>query len=51
MPIRSVKTPLGWISLTEENDAIIELTWGRAGADETPLLVEAARQLNSYFPA
>ncbi len=49
MPIRSVETPLGWVSLTEKNDAITALTWSRAGADETPLLVEATRQLTSYF--
>lgn len=49
MPVRSVETPLGWISLTEQNDAITALTWGRAGTDETPLLVEATRQLTSYF--
>lgn len=49
MPIRSVDTPLGWISLTEENDAITGLTWSRTGSDETPLLVEATRQLTSYF--
>ena len=49
MPVRSVETPLGWISLKEENDAITALTWDRAGIDETPLLVEATRQLTSYF--
>ena len=49
MPIRSVETPLGWISLTEENEAITALAWGREGADETPLLVEAVGQLTSYF--
>lgn len=49
MPARSIKTPLGWISLKEENDAITALTWNRAGDDETPLLIEATRQLASYF--
>ncbi len=49
MPVRSVETPLGWVSLTEDNGAITALTWDRAGADETPLLVEATRQLSAYF--
>ncbi|MGH1478089.1 MAG: hypothetical protein ACRBM6_05055 [Geminicoccales bacterium] len=49
MPIRSAETPLGWISLKEENEAITTLTWGREGTDETPLLVEAVGQLTSYF--
>ncbi len=49
MPIRSVETSLGWMSLTEKNEAITALTWGRAGDDDTPLLVEATRQLTSYF--
>jgi methylated-DNA-[protein]-cysteine S-methyltransferase len=49
MPTRSVDTPLGWISLTEERGAITALTWGRDGDDETPLLALAARQLTAYF--
>lgn len=49
MPIRSVETPLGWMSLTEEAGAIVELAWSRIGEDETPLLLEAVRQLTSYF--
>ena len=49
MPVKSVKTPLGWIRLTEENEAITALTWGKDGTDETPLLVEAVAQLTSYF--
>ena len=49
MPIRSVDTPLGWVSLTEKYNAITALTWGRNGTDETPLLMEATRQLTAYF--
>ena len=49
MPMRSVETPLGWVSVKEEKNAITALTWGRAGTDETPLLVEATRQLTAYF--
>ncbi len=49
MPIRPVETPLGWMSLNEKNEATTALTWGRAGDEDTPLLVEATRQLTSYF--
>ncbi len=49
MPIRSEETPLGWISLTEEAGAITALNWGREGDDDTPLLLEAGRQLQAYF--
>lgn len=49
MPVRSIQTPLGWLSLTEEDDAITALNWDRSGGDETPLLSEAARQLEAYF--
>lgn len=49
MAIRSVETPLGWISIKEENDAITWLGWCRGGVDETPLLIEAVRQLGAYF--
>ncbi|HET7408769.1 MAG TPA: methylated-DNA--[protein]-cysteine S-methyltransferase [Paracoccaceae bacterium] len=46
---RSVRTPLGWLCVTEEDGAIIALDWRCSGADETPLLVEAGRQLAAYF--
>lgn len=49
MPVLSIDTPLGWISLTEADGAITELTWGRDGAEETPLLRKAAVQLCAYF--
>ena len=49
MPTTSLDTPLGWLTLTEDDGAITALSWGRAGADDTPLLTEAARQLNAYF--
>ncbi|MCP4385934.1 MAG: methylated-DNA--[protein]-cysteine S-methyltransferase [Hyphomicrobiales bacterium] len=49
MPVRSLHTPLGWISLAEEDGAITALTWSQDGADETPLLAEATRQLSLYF--
>lgn len=49
MPARSIHTPLGWISVTEADEAIIALGWGRAETDETPLLAEVERQLSAYF--
>lgn len=49
MPVRSIETPLGWVSLAEEDGAITALRWARAGDDATPLLDEAARQLTAYF--
>ena len=49
MPSRSIRTPLGWISLTEEDGAITALSWRRSEADESELLAEAERQLAAYF--
>jgi len=49
MPVKSVRTPLGWLGLREENEAITVLDWGLSGDDETPLLAEAERQLMAYF--
>ena len=49
MPSRSIRTPLGWISLTEEDGAITALSWRRSGMDDSPLLDEAERQLAAYF--
>ena len=50
MPQLSLLTPLGEITLSEEDGAIVALDWGR-GRDraETPLLREAAAQLQDYF--
>jgi methylated-DNA-[protein]-cysteine S-methyltransferase len=49
MPSRSTRTPLGWISVTEEDGAITALSWRRSGMDDSPLLAEAERQLAAYF--
>ena len=49
MPRKSIETPLGWITLTEEDGAITRLTWDHGGTDDTPLLDEATRQLGEYF--
>lgn len=43
-------SPLGPLTLTEEDDALTALDWRREPADEeSPLLAEAARQLRAYF--
>lgn len=49
MPALTLPTPLGPITLIEKDGAITALDWGTGGSDETPLLVEARRQLDAYF--
>jgi methylated-DNA-[protein]-cysteine S-methyltransferase len=50
MPQLSLHTPCGVLTLTEEDEAIVALDWGR-GRDQkpTPLLRRAAEQLQDYF--
>jgi methylated-DNA-[protein]-cysteine S-methyltransferase len=50
MPQRSTLTPLGELTVSEEDGAIVALDWGR-GRDQTrtPLLEEALAQLQDYF--
>ncbi len=50
MPQLSLHTPLGELTLSEEDGALVALDWGR-GRDqqETPLLRAAAEQLHDYF--
>lgn len=48
----SIDTPSGPVTVTEADDAIVALTWGACGsdaADDSPLLREAAAQLEAYF--
>ncbi len=45
----TVASPLGPLLLTEEDGALVSLGWGEGGADATPLLIEARRQLGLYF--
>jgi methylated-DNA-[protein]-cysteine S-methyltransferase len=54
MSVRSVRTTLGWVTLTEHDGVITGLGWrrprtGEAGEDPSPLLDEAERQLAAYF--
>lgn len=50
MPQITCLTPLGDITVSAEDDAIVALDWGR-GRDQapTPLLREAVSQLQDYF--
>lgn len=49
MPKLTVETPLGPVTVREENGAIVALDWGRGGTDETPLLRRARKQLKEFF--
>ncbi len=46
---RSVDSPLGALTLTEEDGAITALRWSDGPRDDTPLLLEAEKQLARYF--
>jgi methylated-DNA-[protein]-cysteine S-methyltransferase len=50
MPQLSLHTPLGELTLSEQDGAIVALDWGRGSLQEpTPLLREAAAQLHGFF--
>lgn len=50
MPQLSLRTPLGDLTLSEEDGAIVSLDWGRVAEQQpTPLLRDAAGQLQDYF--
>jgi methylated-DNA-[protein]-cysteine S-methyltransferase len=50
MPYLSFSSPIGDLTLFEENGCIVSLDWGRVpGASETPLLLRARDQLDEYF--
>ncbi|HSG35086.1 MAG TPA: methylated-DNA--[protein]-cysteine S-methyltransferase [Sphingomonadaceae bacterium] len=42
-------TPVGDVTITEEDGAIVALGWGGAGNDRTEVLDRAAAQLAEYF--
>ena len=46
---RSVVTPLGALTVTEQAGAITRLRWGGTATDDTPLLRAAEAQLHAYF--
>ncbi|MCP4823386.1 MAG: hypothetical protein GY892_04630 [Shimia sp.] len=43
----TVDTPTGPMTLTEQDGAIVRAEWESGGADDTPLLREAAAQLSA----
>lgn len=48
----SFHTPVGEVTLTEDDGALVSLDWGRGPPDfqkQTPLLLEARRQMEAYF--
>ena len=50
MPQLSLHTPLGEMTFSEDEGAIVALDWGRGSEQEaTPLLREACDQLQDYF--
>jgi methylated-DNA-[protein]-cysteine S-methyltransferase len=50
MPQTSLHTPLGAITLSEEDGTIVALDWGQGrDREETPLLRRAADQLQDYM--
>ena len=50
MNIAVLETPLGRLGVHEVDGAITQLTWDAvATGDETPVLIEALRQLQAYF--
>jgi len=50
MPSLSIPSPVGQLTIEEEDDAIVAIRWGNsARPNGSPLLAEAARQLAAYF--
>jgi methylated-DNA-[protein]-cysteine S-methyltransferase len=51
MPRLSIDSPLGRLTLREEEGRLTAIDWRgkHAASDETPLLLEAKRQLAAYF--
>jgi methylated-DNA-[protein]-cysteine S-methyltransferase len=50
MPQLSVPSPLGTLLLTDDGGVLTRVAWSQdTAAEETPLLREAARQLEAYF--
>jgi methylated-DNA-[protein]-cysteine S-methyltransferase len=51
MPSLSIPSPVGRLTIDEEDDLIVAIRWGDGTADGngSPLLAEAARQLAAYF--
>ena len=50
MPSLSIPSPIGDLTIEEQGDAIVAINWAnRPAGNGSPLLGEAARQLQAYF--
>lgn len=49
MPQRALDTPVGTLTVFEENNAITKVSWENGALDDTPLLRNAEAQLTEYF--
>ena len=50
MPHLSLDSPIGPLTLHQDDGALVSVSWGRKSAgEETPLLQEAKQQLDDYF--
>lgn len=49
MPALTTDSPIGLLTLVEDDGALTHLDWGKGGSDKTPLLEEAVSQINQYF--
>jgi len=50
MPSLSLPSPIGQLTIEEEDGALVAIGWGNGAAGNgSPLLAEAARQLAAYF--
>jgi len=49
MRFTSLDTPVGTLTITEENEAITRVEWRTGGGDDSPLLRRAMTQLTEYF--
>src|SRR2546429_5188457 len=51
MPSLSISSPVGPLTIEEQDDAIVAISWtnGSPAGNGSPLLDEAARQLAAYF--
>ena len=50
MPSLSIPSPVGQLTIEDSDSTIVAIRWGNdAGGNGSPLLAEAARQLEAYF--
>jgi len=50
MPSLSIPSPVGHLTIEEQDEEIVAISWGNGRAGNgSPLLAEAARQLQAYF--